>query len=122
MKFARTIAILLLMLALPLQAVAAFAMTAACTDDPAAAVQISHDGHAMHATADGHDHQAAGHQHPGDESSPDQAGHTCCHHLFTGAAAAIAQAAPETPQSVTRRVSLLQTLHIPELPQRPPRA
>jgi len=123
MKFARTLTVLLLMLALPLQAVAAFAaMPASCGESQVLAVQPSHEGHDGHAVADVHEHQASGHQHSGDESAPDQAGHSCCHHVFTGAAATIAYTTPEAPRSVIQRVSLLHTLHIPELPQRPPRA
>lgn len=124
MKSARLIVAWLLMLALPLQAIAAFAPSAACGDEHAAATQAAHDGHAGHSATDtNHEHHgASGHPHSGDDPSADSGSHSCCHHVFTGAAATSAQGAPEAPRAVIQHVSLLHTLHIPELPQRPPRA
>ena len=117
----------LLMLALPLQAVAAFAPLAGCGGDHAAsAQQQSHDGHDGHgatAATTAHDHHAAGsHPHPGDDPAADPSGHSCCHHVFTGATSGMSHGSLEAPRTVIQRVSLLHTLHIPELPQRPPRA
>lgn len=117
----------LLMLTLPMQGLAAFAPAARCADEHAApavsASQDARDGH--HAAAGhGHDHPApADHQHQNDGQPADQAGgHPCCHHVFSGAAQSATPGAQEAPRAVTLRVSLLSTLHIPELPQRPPRA
>lgn len=124
MKSARLIVIWLLMLALPLQAVAAFAPLATCGDEHAVATQAAHDSHAGHSAAGAyHEHHGTGgHPHSGDDPSADSGSHACCHHVFTGAAATSAQGAPEAPRAAIQRVNLLYTLHIPELPQRPPRA
>ncbi|MGE0558461.1 MAG: DUF2946 family protein [Burkholderiales bacterium] len=124
MKSVRLIVAWLLMLALPLQAIAAFAPLAACGDEHAAAMQASHDSHAGHpaANANHEHHGATSHPHSGDDPSADGGSHSCCHHVFTGAAATSAQDTPEAPRAEIQRVTLLHTLHIPELPQRPPRA
>ena len=114
MKNVRLIAVWLLMLALPLQVIAAYAPLARCGDNHA-------EHHAMAAAAD-HDHAATGHQHHDNGPSTDSGGHSCCHHVFTGAATAATPGVPEAPRAITPRVSLLSTLYIPELPQRPPRA
>ena len=127
MKFARLIAVWLLMLILPLQAVAAYAPVAAtCGDEQAAAMhqaQADHSGHHATAAAGDHGQQSAnGHQHQDSSPSNDFDGHSCCHHVFTGAAPVAMPFAPQAPRAVTPRVSLLNTLFIPEMPQRPPRA
>lgn len=124
MKSVRLIAVWLLMLALPMQGVAAFAPSARCTDEHAApAVSVSQDAHDGHHAAAGHGHAPANHQHQDDGQPADQAGgHSCCHHVFSGTAQSATPGAPEAPRAVTPRVSLLTTLHIPELLQRPPRA
>lgn len=124
----------LLMLALPLQGLAAFAPATPCGEEHAS----MHGGTTHHAVADshgnnhdthaGHDQTAAGNHdhHAPDNSTPSQDisfgnGHNCCHHVFTGAPLTAAPTPPEAPNAVTPRVSLLATLFIPELPQRPPR-
>ena len=121
MKPVRHLAVWLLLLALPLQGLAAFKPSAHCSDAPSSqVVQDSHHGH--HATAP----QADEHQHhpqPDTGQTSEQAGgHSCCHHVFSGVPAAAVPGLPAPPGSVTPRVALLATLHIPELPQRPPRA
>jgi hypothetical protein len=130
MRFARLIAAWLLMLALPLQGIAAYAPVARCGDGHAAATQQthhqaheSHAGHHAPATAADHSQQPpAGHHHPDDGQPGEAAGHACCHHAFTGAPSAAMPGTPPAPDAVTPRVFLLSTLFIPELPQRPPRA
>ncbi len=122
----RLIAAWLLMLALPLQGIAAYAPVSRCGDEHAAAMQqthLSHDGHHAMAAADhGQQPQHAGHEHHDDSQTGEAAGHSCCHHLFTGAAPAAMPGSPQAPNAVIPRISLLITLYIPELPQRPPRA
>jgi hypothetical protein len=118
MKFVRLIAVWLLMLALPLQSIAAYAPLAPCGDEHAATMSQAHESHNhgdQTAAAD-HDHPAA----PGQSDSP--AGHSCCHHVFSAAATVAMPGVPAAPDTVTSRVRLLSTLFIPELPQRPPRA
>lgn len=113
------------MLVLPLQGIAAYAPLAPCGDEHAAAAQQTHDhdahaGHHAQTTPD--QHAAAGQQHHDHEPANETSGHSCCHHVFTGAATAITHQPPEAPLAVIPRISLLNTLFIPELPQRPPRA
>lgn len=121
MKSVRLIAVWLLMLALPLQGLAAVA-PARCADDPSgAAVQTMHDSH--HGVAQqAHDHPADYQQHNDGQPADQTNGHSCCHHVFSGTPSATIPGLPAPPHAVMPRVSLLATLHIPELPQRPPRA
>lgn len=126
MKLVRLITVCLLTLALPLQGIAAYAPAPSCGDGAAAAQAheqrgAHHDGMA----ADQDQRQQAAENHAGGHGHADMdgnSGHSCCHHVFTGAAAALIAATPEAPEVVMPRVSLLNTLFIPELPQRPPRA
>lgn len=122
MKSVRLIAVWLLMLALPLQGLAAFTPSTWCAD--------AHSGETAHAAIDGmqnhhtaavqaHDHPADYPQH--DDGQPDQAGnHNCSHHVFTGMPVTVVPGIPAPPHAIVPRVSLLTTLHIPELPLRPP--
>lgn len=119
----------LLVLALPLQGIAASVPAASCGDEHAmAAASVEHHAAEHHHAAPHdpaaaeHEHQAAAHNHGGDSGQPENAGHSCCHHVFTGVAVSLIPLAPEAPSAITPRVSLLNTLFIPELPQRPPRA
>ncbi|MBY0267173.1 MAG: hypothetical protein K2W84_12220 [Burkholderiales bacterium] len=125
----------LLMLALPLQGLAAFAPATPCGEEHAtmlgsATQHAAADAHSgKHDMPEGHDHAAAGSHghHAPDNNMPAQdisfgSGHNCCHHVFTGVPPVAAPTPPEAPNAVMPRVSLLATLFIPELPQRPPRA
>lgn len=120
MNRVRLIAVWLLLLALPLQGLAAFAPSSLCAD--AHAAHTMHDSHQKHhdAAAQVHDH-ASDHQQEG-QSTDQPAGHSCCHHVFSGVPSAAIPGMPAPPSEMTPRVSLLATLYIPELPQRPPRA
>jgi len=110
----RTLIACLMLLALPLQGLAAYAPAAQCLDDPSL--------HAVH----NQDRALAEHAHhshgPATPEGADQAGHACCHHVCPAANAALIPLATASPQSVVPRVTLLATLFIPDLPQRPPRA
>ncbi|MGA0025720.1 MAG: DUF2946 family protein [Burkholderiales bacterium] len=122
MKSARLIIVWLLMLALPLQAIAAFAPSAACGDDHAPQAQ-GLGGHGHQGMNHAGMHAASGHQHQDENQPADQTGtHSCCHHLFSGVPSAAIPGTPAPPHAVIQRIPLLHTLHIPELPQRPPRA
>lgn len=124
MKHFRLIAVWLLMLALPLQGLAALMPSVRCADSH----QSEHAAHGSqqsqhHAALQMHDHHPADHQQQDNDPSADQVnGHSCCHHVFSGVPSATIPGLPVPPLAVTPRVSLLTTLYIPELPQRPPGA
>lgn len=124
MKYLRHIAVWLLLLTLPLQAVAAYAPVMPCGDGQGTAMQQAHqdraDHQAMMAAAGAEQSPCTEHQ--SQSSNNDFDGHSCCHQVFTAAASVILPFAPEAPRVIVQRVSLLNTLFIPELPQRPPRA
>lgn len=114
MNTLRTLLIAMLMATLPLQGLAAYMPATVCADAHAA------HGHATeeHATADMPDHH-----HPAENEAADAAGgHSCCHHVVSAAVPSLITGIVETPPVLASRVSLLSTLFIPELPQRPPRA
>jgi hypothetical protein len=124
MKLFRHMAVWLLMLTLPLQALAVYAPVMPCGDMHAAAAQPSMetpmDHQAMMVAAD--QEQSPCTEHQSQNSSTDFDGHSCCHPVFTGVAQVILPFAPEAPRAITPRIALLNPLFIPELPQRPPRA
>lgn len=113
----RAFVIALLLMALPLQGLAAFAPAMDCADVQA----VNEAGHEHHGSADSvpaHDHHA-----PADGNAADSAsGHSCCHHVATAVAPGGIAGVPEAPQILIVGVRSLATLFIPELPQRPPRA
>lgn len=119
MKTVRIFAVWLLMLALPLQGMAAIAASVDCIDSNSKpAAQVVHDNHQNH-----HGAASQAHEHPADSQPVDQAStHSCCHQVFTNAPSVAIPGTPAPPNTVIQRVSLLATLHIPEQPQRPPRA
>jgi hypothetical protein len=120
MKHLRLIAVWLLMLTLPLQGLAALMPSVRCADSPPAHAVDSQQGQ-HHAAPQMHDHPAEHQQQDNDQ--PDQPnGHSCCHQVFSGVPSAAIPGMPASPSTVTPRVSLLTTLYIPELPQRPPQA
>ena len=111
----RALLIAFLLIALPMQGLAAYTPAMVCAD-----------AHAAH--TDGHEHPATteaaqDHHHPGSTDPAEQTGgHSCCHHVVSAAAPLLIAGIPATPHVLAPRVSLLTTLFIPELPQRPPRA
>jgi len=123
MKSVRMIAVWLLMLALPLQGLAAITSSASCLD-----ADSGHETHSAsidsgnhHAVApQAHDHPAGFSQHDGDQPADGAGAHACCHHAFSGVPSAAIPGTPAPPHVVAQRVTLLATLHIPELPLRPP--
>ena len=122
MKLLRLIAIWLLMLALPMQGLAAVSSAMPCSDTQNSQnVALGHDSHAGN-MAHSHEHPA-GPQQPDDSQPADQAGgHPCCNHVFSAVPSANIPGLPVTPHIANVRLPLLATIHIPELPQRPPRA
>lgn len=119
MKPLRALLIALLLIALPLQGIAAFAPKAACADHHAA-----QGGEHHHAAQTGKTDNAPAHDHHQNNNDPAETagGHSCCHNVTSAAAPALVLPPPEAPQILATRIPLLNTLYIPELPQRPPRA
>lgn len=125
MTLLRHIAVWLLMLILPMQAVAAYAPVMPCGKQEGAMQQAHESGMDHHSMAASDDHgqsPCTEHQSQGNTAGHDFDGHSCCHQVFTGAASVTLPFAPEAPRVITPHVPLLNTLFIPELPQRPPRA
>lgn len=112
--------IALLVFALPLQALAAHAPVMACAEIPAMSGQSDHQSHGAQSDAGHAAHHGTPQQH--EHGAPDNGSHSCCHHVFSGATPAIVLHSPESPRDILPRISLLSTLFIPDLPQRPPRA
>ncbi len=119
----RALLLAILLIALPLQGVAAYTPMVACADGHAA----NGNGHQQHqhsAPADtahdtaAHDHHPQGSKEPADPAG----GHSCCHHVVSAAAPALLISSLAAPPILVTHVQLLNTLFIPELPQRPPRA
>lgn len=115
----RKFALLALLLVIPLQGMAAVVGPLMCSSG-------GHHSTAAAADADhgygGSDHQSA-HNHTGDTtSSGDAAGHLGCHHAFFGIPVSFEPLVRSDLPVFQTTLSLLATLHIPELPQRPPRA
>jgi hypothetical protein len=116
------LALLALLLALPLQGLAAALMPFACAAGSPAAAAERHDP-AQHSTQHGiHAHEAAGHDHPGDGANGDTAGHPCCHHVCTGTPAVPLLAALDPPSSYVLYATAVPPPFVPERLQRPPRA
>jgi hypothetical protein len=121
MKALRLIATWLLLLALPVQGLAAYTPSARCSDSERSAHAAVNQHHAE-AAVQAHDH-SAGHQQHNDGQPADQAsGHACCHHVFSGVPSTAIPGIPAPPLAISTRVALLTTLFIPELLPRPPRA
>lgn len=121
MKRLHALLIALLLIALPLQGIAAFTPVAACTGHPAAKNGSPAQHHAP-AVATHHDAALPDH-HQGDaDPAKTTGGHTCCHHVVSAVPPLLITSPPEAPQIFVARISLLDTLFIPERPQRPPRA
>lgn len=115
----RALLVAILLIALPLQGVAAYAPMVACADGHAA----NSDGHQHAAAADtAHDSTAHDHQQGNNDPADPAGGHSCCHHVVSAAAPALLISTLAAPPILAAHVPLLNTLFIPELPQRPPRA
>jgi hypothetical protein len=121
-RFAKFV-LLLALLVLPLQGMASALSSLVCTghDTAADAAVETSDGHhhaAAHDDAVVHDHSVGG---TGGNANSDHSNHLCCHH-FASAAPAAVDKAPNTDLPVfVPALSSLETLFVPEKPQRPPR-
>ena len=114
----RKLALLALLLVLPLQGLAAVIGPLMCLNGG--------EHHSMQTAAPDHEpgagHHGSSPQDSSDKSGGDLAGHLECHHGFSGVPMSF-EPAPRSDLPVFQTtLSLLATLHIPELPQRPPRA
>lgn len=104
--------VLILLLVIPLQGLAATLSTLSCFSAEERATTPSHAY--IH-------HDGPSHQHEGD-GSKDNSGHPCCNHFFSAVPAVAATAAPSELSAFESALSLLTTLFVPERPQRPPRS
>src|SRR5688572_17213474 len=114
--------VILLLLLLPLQGLAASLTAFTC-----------HSGQATHGDTLDHDHggdpaaqpsheTAATHQHhQDDDRSSDHYGHQNCHQVFSAVPAVRVVADSDALPEFHSSLSLLSTLFVPERPQRPPR-
>jgi len=119
MSSLRTLLTAILLIALPLQGVAAYMPMIACADGHAA----QSDAHQHSSQADPEHDTAAHDHHQGNTDSTESAGgHSCCHHVVSAAVPTLIASIPAAPSILAARIPLLYTLFIPELPQRPPRA
>lgn len=112
---------------LPVQALAVTYMPISCESlhGVQAAAQMqggkAHEHEHAAAHAMGHDHGAS---HTDDTSHGSDSHHAnlCCHQFFSAAPSVHLVAPPQDFRVYSASVSLPTALHIPELPQRPPRA
>jgi hypothetical protein len=119
MRRLRKLLILVLMLILPLQGLAAaYAPMLTMMDGPSATAKPCHDAHAQQeadrASSAGHTSTGAGHD-------TDSTSHLCCHHVFTGISTGTVTSAAHKFSDVSRFIFPLVTLFIPDSPDRPPR-
>lgn len=119
----RLIATWLLLLALPVQGLAAYTPSARCSDSDrsAHAMAGAHQHHAE-AAVQAHDHSTEHQQHDEGQPADQGSGHSCCHHVFSAVPSTAIPGTPAPPPAITTRVTLLTTLFIPDLLPRPPRA
>lgn len=119
MRLMRYIVFFLLLISLPLQGVAASLALPACTGSHAPEYR---DGQHLQHEGNNHKRSSTGladdQPHCQDDCS---AAMGCCHHFYTTALPPTAPAGLKLPEVYLSRVSLLATLFIPDLPQRPPR-
>jgi len=113
--------LMVLLLVVPLQGVAAAVRALACTPHSGEAAASLHDDHAMHDRHASHDHGPP-HGHSGDsDSTADHPAYQCCHQFSTATAPSFGSAADGDLPVFQSSLSLLETLFFPEQPQRPPR-
>jgi len=123
----KKLALLALMLLLPLQGMAAALAPILCLGD-SSHHSARADTHAQAPAGDHHtanDHGTPQHQDgnaPADKNSGKHAGNLCCCH-FAAVAPVTIETLPQADLPIYQSsLSLPATLHIPELPQRPPRS
>lgn len=113
--------LLALLLILPLQSMAAALAPLLCSPQESHhATTLAHASAPSDAPA-AHDH-ALLHEGTGDMHSDDGSGHLCCHHFASATPMFHTLIIPDDFRAHAASVTLLTPLHIPELPQRPPRA
>ncbi len=108
----RKLLMLLLMLILPVQGLAAVYTPLHKTLGQAVDAMPCHDQQAAHHADDNN---------TGAAHDTDAASHLCCHQVFTGAASSVLTTAAHKFSDIPRFVLPLATLFIPDSPDRPPR-
>ncbi|MGA1343994.1 MAG: hypothetical protein ACO33A_13335 [Hyphomonas sp.] len=124
MKRSRLFVTVLLMLILPWQGLA-WAFMPVTSASPAchssgAAHETMHDNHAVSGHQSMTGDLAAASVDDEDTERPAAAGHHCCQHASSAAVTAAWPGVPPSPAEQLASVRHLVTLHIPDLPQRPP--
>jgi len=115
----RTILLLLAIIAMPLQGMAATAAMFRCHTDT-----TDEAPHAMH-SADAHGHEANdhdGHTHGGDGSAGSAGGHFCPHHFSSALPTTVLATGISGFEVRTSILPALHDLFLPDRPQRPPLA
>lgn len=119
MKFWREILAVLMLLLVPMHALAASLSALNCHTGEAHQAPV--DAHVHGTSQISHTHEgAASHQHEADPGV-DPSGFSKCHHVFSGMPATPVVNAPAELPEFESTISLLLTLFVPERPQRPPR-
>jgi hypothetical protein len=119
----RLLVLFVLLLVLPLQGVAAGLSSLLCA--ASAEHGKEHAVHMHHHGVVDHAHPASPDQHSSDDSgtsTADWTGHLCCHASVPGAPVSAKTAAQPALPAYQPVITRLATLHVPERPQRPPRA
>ena len=114
---------LVLLLALPLQGLSAVLMPFHCLTGDQHASTSAAAGPQHHGESVTHEHDAttaATALHHGSPSS-NEAGHFCCHHVYTGAPSVAVLPAPDMPFVFVDQVATAPPLFFPEQLLRPPR-
>ncbi len=120
-KSVRKLLAIVLLLALPLQGLSAVLMPFHCLTDAQheVATVSAHQHH--ESAANEHDNISSATAHHDSDTPSNDAGHLCCHHVYTGAPSVVVLAAPDTPFVTVNQISTAPPLFFPEQFLRPPR-
>lgn len=119
--------LLALLLILPLQSMAAALAPVLCMPQEHHHTAASLHSNVHGAASQAYDHATPGHDHgdshvgANDGHSDKDGGHVCCHHFASATPMFRTLAVPHDFRAYAASVALMTPLHIPELPQRPPR-
>ncbi len=113
--------LILLLCTLPVQSMAAALSALTCGPHENRESATAHAG-VTHAEAALHDHGTSGGDGVAYEHSGDEHAHLCCHQFSSGTPSVVMLPAPREFTAYTQAVPPLTPSHIPDLPQRPPRA
>lgn len=110
-----------LLVALPLQGLSAVLMPFHClSDSPHEATTVGTHQQQTNVTHEHDRSSSATAQHDGGPSS-NEAGNSCCNHVYTGAHSVAVLTAPDTPFVAVNQISIVPPPFYPERLLRPPR-